>query len=215
MDTSSNELESSPPKYFCELCNLKFGFSNTLLRHNKNKHPDLFPAKVYQPTLPCGLCDTLFLAQVDICKHVSEVHSIKADVQDIEFDSVADFEKWKKVQEEKGSCLFTKRKQNRLAKGAVSDYFYCHRSGEFKSESKGIRAPRHHVTNRSGFQCSAFMTSKINSDGHVFVSYCIDHYGHDSLLVRLPLPDSTREQVKTLLIQERSPEFILKTAQSK
>lgn len=212
MDSSNSEGQSSQ-KSFCKLCNAKFAFPSGLWKHNKRKHPDVIPAPVRQPSLPCGLCNALFLLQVDICKHVSEVHSIKADVKDTEFESMDDFRTWKKAQEEKGKCLFANRKNKPLADGTRLDYYYCHRSGEFKSESKGIRAPRHHVTNRSGFQCSAFMISKINADGHISVSYCTDHYGHDHLLSRLPLPDSTREQVKTLLIQERNPDFIVKTAQ--
>ena len=77
---------------------------------------------------------------------------------------------------------------------------YCHRSGEYIPEGEGKRVPRHNVSDRCGFQCTAFaFTQTDTATGVVTVTYCLKHYLHDNLLSRLPLPQESRQRVKELL----------------
>lgn len=146
----SDDSESSTP-FRCSICipNITYKSKSGFWEHNKKYHEDVLANKTRQATMSCGLCDKSFLSQLDICNHVSESHSIKAKVCDIEFNSIKEFELWKAKNEEKKNCVFTRRTAE---KRNTTSYFYCHRSGNFNSESKGKRAPRHNQTNRIGFQ---------------------------------------------------------------
>uniref|UniRef100_A0A915J8V8 Uncharacterized protein n=1 Tax=Romanomermis culicivorax TaxID=13658 RepID=A0A915J8V8_ROMCU len=52
-----------------------------------------------------------------------------------------------------------------------------------------MKAPKQNVTNRIGFDCSAFAVVKFEKGGSVEVTACVDHYGHDNLLSRLTSMD--------------------------
>src|SRR5271163_4952211 len=98
MESANSEIIS------CEPCNITYKTPSGLWKHNAKVHPEISSsAKSFNATLACGLCDELFIKQTDICKHVSESHSISAAIQQIEFDSIDEFDTWKKMQEAK-SC---------------------------------------------------------------------------------------------------------------
>lgn len=194
--------------YSCDQCDVQFSSRPGLWRHNKNIHPTTAAMKSRTPKMKCGLCEELLFTQIDVCGHVSSVHSLPAAVQDDEFSSTKEFELWKKTEEDKKRCHFVKR-QCDTQLNSSSSYFYCHRSGEYSSKGKGIRAPRKNISNRTGFQCTAFITARTDSNGRVYVQYCFYHYGHKNEIDRLPLPQSTRDEIAIHLMDDRSPDWIM------
>lgn len=211
MDINNSTTEPSSnngKKYFCDVCNVEFSSRSGHWKHNQKLHPEKAASNTRIPKMKCGLCDQLFLSQVDICNHLTSVHTLPMTVQDKEFRSLADFDAWKKEEEEKGRFQFVKRHSN-----AASGYacYYCHRSGTFKTKGKqDRRAPRHDTSKLCNFQCSAFITLRITDSGTIYIQYCLSHYGHDHELKRLRVSQAVRDDIANQLMDERDTSFILR-----
>lgn len=204
-------------EHICNFCGKEYASRQSLFTHKNNIHKDEAESERRKPTLRCGHCETLFRTQLELCGHLSKDHEELARVEEKEFTAVDEFLQWKQEQERNGLFHFCKSGGDRVdsASGCKRQYFQCHRSGAFHSQATGKRAPRHNESVQVNFQCSAFAFAKIDSDGHVNVTYCLDHYKHDSALSNIRLPEEVRKQVAQYLIEKRSFEWIFKKIRSK
>ncbi|VEN40174.1 unnamed protein product [Callosobruchus maculatus] len=75
---------------------------------------------------------------------------------------------------------YVKRCSTKLSKiGEKRATYYCHRSGTFKSRSKGHRKIKKQGTKKIGKDCPARMYVKVSTTGEVTIDYIQTHVGHD------------------------------------
>lgn len=123
----------------------------------------------------------------------------------MEFESDEDFEVWKNQVQHDESIEFTCITSN--FQGRIKN-FQCHRSGKYictrgTRQGKKERAPpkRRAPSVKLGFDCSAFIYYKLQNDGKVLVTACMDHYGHDFDGRFLKVTAQQKESVKAVLKQ--------------
>ena len=74
-------------------------------------------------------------------------------------------------------------------------YFYCNRSGFFKSESKGIRNLNTQGSSKANTHCTAGMQLQFMAKNKVQVVYSKSHYGHTCNLGHIPISREVRLQI--------------------
>lgn len=124
---------------------------------------------------------------------------------------ISDFEEWKNSYEEKERCSFV------LTSGAKRTfdnnkvcYYYCNRSGYFRSKGKGERHTKSQGSSKLNTYCTAAMKATTDSKtGVVVVEFCEKHYGHEIELGHLRLPENVRLAIAGKLRQGVSIEHIL------
>ena len=107
---------------------------------------------------------------------------------------ISDFEEWKNSYEEKERCSFV------LTLGAKRTfdinkvcYYYCNRSGYFRSKGKGEHHTKSQGSSKLNTYCTAAMKATTDSKtGVVVVEFCEKHYGHEIELGHLRLPENVR-----------------------
>lgn len=167
----------------------------------------------------CGLCLGDSCSEVipsvqDLCDHLSSFHGISADIQNIEFPSTVEFQKWKAEVQNDGNFEFACKK-TRPNVNSVVKYYYCHRSGIYVSQSKGLRAPKKIGSVKTGFWCSAFAVVTTYSTDAVSVTYCLDHYGHDDNVARLHLQQDIKSRIAQYVRDKQTIDWIMEKIRSK
>ncbi|CAF3785672.1 unnamed protein product [Rotaria sordida] len=98
------------------------------------------------------------------------------------FTSVADFTDWKVSFESRTGSKYVK---NCGAKGKsdnqTTEYYYCNRTGPYKSIGQGLRRSKAQGSLRCGIHCTSSMKVEIQNDEHITVQYYPAHYGHSHL----------------------------------
>ena len=156
----------------------------------------------------CGVCQTGFDNQKELCSHVSSNHSQRADIVTLEFNSEVEFQSWKSRIELEKNAKFSTTHSGR----DVRRRFLCHRSGQFKSKASEdpskSRAPRSTPSVRIGFTCTAFITAyPRGNNGAVSVEACLDHYGRGCAVKHLPLSEDTKAKIVRMLKDHRSVNY--------
>lgn len=96
--------------------------------------------------------------------------------------------------EEKMMCLYVRYTSPKiLATEEKISYYYCHRSGDFDSQSKGKRSLKGLGSNKIFGHCPSTMTVKISND--VTVNFCGTHYGHEDSLGRVPVSKEQKAKI--------------------
>uniref|UniRef100_A0A915IGY5 C2H2-type domain-containing protein n=1 Tax=Romanomermis culicivorax TaxID=13658 RepID=A0A915IGY5_ROMCU len=176
-NTSSHlQMSASPSKktFVCAICSASFAHSSGLRRHRLKQHPGQSP--VTNDTKKCGECGEKFSNMQKLCAHVKDVHNFDANIEKYTFPNKAEYEEWRKCVERKGCFQFVNRGSSSHGEGGI--YLFCHRSGCYRPKGSNLRAPKSNVTNRIGYDFSAFAAVKFSA-GRVEVTACLDHYGHD------------------------------------
>lgn len=75
-----------------------------------------------------------------------------------------------------------------------------------------MRAPKATITNKINTTCPVFANITRKND-KIYVAACLTHIGHDDLLKRIPLSETDRQGIATLLMQERSADWIVQHEQ--
>ena len=121
-----------------------------------------------------------------------------------------EFEEWKHFFEEKRLSSFV---QTTGSKKTVDDkkvlYYYCNRSGYFRSKGKGERHSKSQGTSKINSYCTATIKATVEETGVVFVELCETHYGHEIELGHLRLPENVRLAIAGKLRQGVTMEHIL------
>lgn len=173
-------------KFQCAICNKFFAAKNTLKRHMGRFHvsPDMAGMEKKE------------------CKRPSKADSSIRQIRRLsnlvmEFNNVAEFEEWKKQEEDAAVARFVKVRGDYMKNnGTVTKAFYCHRSGHY---TPLMYQPRRRVkiqgSCKAGAICPAAMIVKILPTGQVQVSYCSQHRGHEFEIAHIGLRKENRQQV--------------------
>lgn len=196
--------------HVCVGCRKTFLYASGLSRHRKNCES----ATPSAGGRKCGLCDKNFASMIDLCSHLCESHCIAADIEELQFSDVREFDEWMERSQECGK--FLAKETYTTTKTSVITYYFCNRSGAYESQSNGRRAAKPYGTIKCGFTCSAFVTASTDStSGAVSVTCCLAHYKHDKNAAKLHLPDSVRLQIANYVRDKRSIDWILEKFRGK
>lgn len=99
-----------------------------------------------------------------------------------------------------GYAYICRISEKTLSRGEAKTHFICHRSGTFKSESKGQRRLKKIGSNKIGTTCPSVMeVSRSLSDGKVHVEFWKTHIGHEADMQRTPVPKKIRPKNSGLI----------------
>ena len=108
--------------------------------------------------------------------------------KNIAFESINQFKEWKLQEERKSKAHFVRNSSIKEYGSVKYMYYYCNRSGHYKSKGNGERSPQSQGTCRSGNTCIAYMkTMEDTLSKSVVVEYCSTHTGHEIKVKYLPI----------------------------
>lgn len=106
-----------------------------------------------------------------------------------------EFEEWKTEYERDKRSYFVKGSGTKVTGPTKINYFYCNRSGYFKSESKGVRLLKSQGTSKLDAYCTAGIQVYHLNGGKIKVLVNKSHYGHTCSLGHIPLPQHVRNDI--------------------
>lgn len=151
----------------------------------------------------CGICDVQGTKpQLDL--HYIDAHEININVENITFVNSDTFQEWKCAIEKENHCKYIAacgRKQN-------SERYICHRSGEFKSKSKGLRSLKKQGSKKIGSYCPSKIIVRKYGD-MCDVTFVKTHIGHENELCHVTLSNDMRAKIAHRLSQKIPPVIVL------
>ncbi|GFT92997.1 uncharacterized protein NPIL_21081 [Nephila pilipes] len=118
------------------------------------------------------------------------------DHTELELNSFNDFLAWKAEIENNTKSKFISYSTKHInIHGVKYYYFRCHRSGNFMSESKGLRHLKILGSNKINAYCPAALKVTEHTDGKCIVSYQKVHVGHQNDLGHLFLTADERKNI--------------------
>ncbi len=106
-----------------------------------------------------------------------------------------EFNEWKLAYEKRTFSWFVKSSGNKVSNGKKLAYYYCNRSGFFKSESKGERSLKNSGSSKIDSHCTAGIQLKTCNDGKIAAKVYHTHYDHFAELCHLRIPIDVRLKV--------------------
>ncbi|XP_049811058.1 uncharacterized protein LOC126253607 [Schistocerca nitens] len=146
----------------------------------------------------CPLCDISVLSKKSYYDHLSMKHAVSIASEETEFASFQEFSEWKKQTERKTLSLYVKKCGSYRTSDNVNRHsLVCHRSGQYVSNSKGIRRMKIQGTNKIEGVCPSSIEVTEAGDGSCKVKYVVTHVGHQDGVRHLNL---TEEERNTLAV---------------
>ena len=120
--------------------------------------------------------------------HLKDEHNMQTCTKNIAFESINQFKEWKLQEERKSKAHFVRNSSIKEYGSVKYMYYYCNRSGHYKSKGNGERSPQSQGTCKSGNTCIAYMkTMEDTLSKSVVVEYCSTHTGHEIKVKHLPI----------------------------
>ena len=145
-----------------------------------------------------------------LATHVKNSHDVSVNWSEHSFASFKQFLDWK-CEEEESTCSYYIKHGGSIASSSVHyHYFYCNRSGSFKSKGSGARNIKVQNSSKIGATCIAHM--KVEEDtknGLCKVQYCSTHCGHKKELAYMRIPESLKIKIASQLRQGVSVNSIM------
>ncbi|XP_035214273.1 D-ribitol-5-phosphate cytidylyltransferase-like isoform X2 [Stegodyphus dumicola] len=176
----------------CSVCAKTFTFNKNLYQHMRKKH-NITPQ--LQGKISCPLqCEEKFRTYKELRTHLESFHTCTLEKEDHDFPDYETFETWKKRLEMTSGYAYIRRiSEKMLRKGEAKSHYICHRSGVFRSESKGHRKLKKIGSNKIGTTCPSIMeVSRSLSDGKVKIVFWKTHFGHEADIQRTPISKKFR-----------------------
>ncbi|GFQ66803.1 uncharacterized protein TNCT_611881 [Trichonephila clavata] len=141
----------------------------------------------------CPLCYGKFEKQ-EIIFHFKNAHDIDMNHIELEFNSFNDYLAWKAEIENRTKSKFVSYGSKHInTHGVKCYYFRCHRSGNFVSDSKGLRYLKILGSNKINAYCPPALKVTQHTDGKCVVSYQNVHIGHQNDIGHLFLTAGERK----------------------
>lgn len=126
-------------------------------------------------------------------KHYNTVHGRNLRIKRKQFSSETEFDIWKKYIEREYSSWFVSSQGSKSYTNHTIKYYHCNRSGFFRKKEPKKRCRKSRGTSKINGKCCAFMTiRKDRMSGKVDVEYCLEHIGHTTKSIHVPLPAEIR-----------------------
>lgn len=183
-DKTENENNTAKRQQVtCSECKESFSSNSTLYRHQRTRHGMETVKSADGPDghgqLICPLCESHHNSFISLDKHLESAHStVLQHHGPISFNSMTDFEKWKREQEENQPSFFSKRNKKQSANGEFTVYYRCNRSGHSRRQVEGESTRLHWAPSmKISATCPARMILRKRIDGFE-VDYQSCHVGH-------------------------------------
>ena len=138
----------------------------------------------------------------EINSHIKAKHGISVDVTNWTFSCFSAFTEWKEEEERVTHSLYVMHNAPKTINDLQHYYYYCNRTGAYKSRGNKERAIKSQGTSKTNSFCSAYMKAVIClKTGSVIVAYAETHYNHQKQLGHLHLSNTTRTIVAEKLKQ--------------
>ncbi|XP_076275530.1 uncharacterized protein LOC143206739 [Rhynchophorus ferrugineus] len=194
----------------CDYCKNAYCSISNVYRHMRRFHPEKIEPvkeKVQRNLSRCPLCEYTS-SRSQLVEHIQSFHNIKFEQERLEFDSIEDFEKWKENVERITKASFPKVTGTYIGRKIKASKFECHRSGIYKSASKGERHLKHNGSVKMNAYCPACI--RLIQDGTKYeVEFIKTHVGHENSLANLFLSKTDREIIAAKLTAKVSKDTIL------
>ena len=146
----------------------------------------------------------------NLIDHLQKKHKYEVEIQALHFTGFESFLLWKDEEETKTHSSFVQQCAPQTYASRQHWYYYCNRSGTYKSKTKGVRCIKSQGTCKTGQRCIAHIkATKHLVTGEVDVQYCKTHHNHEVSLGHLRMPNATRMKIVTQLQQGVTIERIM------
>lgn len=205
----AKKLGKLPKK--CFLCNRNYASQFTLNRHLTTQHKVKITPGNRVLQCPVDKCLRSFNYMGALRTHLKEFHHINlCDGVLLQFPTLEAFLTWKTEEEKRTHTKFVRpHGKYKRHDGAEVHQFYCHRSGYYNSEGKGIRKLKSQGSCKMGSVCPATITAYKLPMGTVDVKYHSTHVGHLTDLEELYLSHEERVKVNDMVSKSVSFSAIL------
>ncbi|CAF2717476.1 unnamed protein product [Rotaria sp. Silwood2] len=184
-DALDNGGGGGASRFVCSMCAKVYRSGAGLRYHKRKRHRGMVePTALHRVKCQEAGCTYQMLAISDLRNHLANHHQ-KPEykcTEEKKFTSVADFTDWKVSFESRTGSKYVK---NCGAKGKsdnqTTEYYYCNRTGPYKSVGQGLRRSKAQGSLRCGIHCTSSMKVEIQNDEHITVQYYPAHYGHSHL----------------------------------
>ena len=152
-----------------------------------------------------------FSSIAKLISHLQEQHQTQISLQNLNFTSLEEFNKWKVKEERLNNAYYVQHTANKVYGDNVHHYLmYCNRSGIARSQSEGKRITKAQGSCKIGETCCSYIkVSQNKPSGKVNVQYCPTHINHSAELAHLPIPSDTKHVIAAKLHEGVSLEKIL------
>ena len=151
-----------------------------------------------------------FKTIIQLIEHLKQSHHQEMFVETQTFANWKDFVSWKEQEQTMNKCWFVKHRGDRKTKAHIVSWFYCNRSGFFKTRGNGKRSLNSQGSSKIHDYCSAFVTTRTDLvTGEVVAEYCLRHRGHKRELCFNRMSSELRLEVVAKLAQGVSMTNIL------
>ncbi|KAL1502264.1 hypothetical protein ABEB36_007430 [Hypothenemus hampei] len=189
--------------YKCYNCHLIFYKKKELITHmrlHNNLHKRLL--------CPIKECKDMFNRYTLLRSHLKDCHNLSIEQENYEFETLTEFNKWKKEKEEALKVNYIQNSSKKKLKNRVVTYYECHRS----LGSRLIENAKRHIkstgTNKINRACPSTLTVTFNSE-KVSVVFYSRHIGHAKEIGRLRLNQDERHRIAGKLSQGVTVERVL------
>nr|XP_022334767.1 uncharacterized protein LOC111131491 [Crassostrea virginica] len=189
----------------CPRCKKKFFNKSTMIRHLKSYHQKGNEKKICCSISTCPLTFSNVEALVD---HLKSFHGANIEIENLTFDSLDSFEKFKELESMKTNTRFVKHRQSKMNKnGSQSFTLVCHRDGLKRDHlRKGEKYQGKRKANLKGSckiekLCPSRMSVSVKADGSVNVRFIKSHTHSTGFEESrfLPMPELVRSEICTML----------------
>ncbi|XP_030017106.1 uncharacterized protein LOC115437873 isoform X2 [Sphaeramia orbicularis] len=196
----------------CNFCAAEFTTKQALCKHKYRKHKEEHQQdRHHKQQRKCPLCSEFRCSTVkQLNIHLNSKHQQNARTNLKNFTSFDEFLEWKKNQEKSTNAWFIQRSGPNESKESTKLYYYCNRSGVFKSKGQDKRSLKSQGSSRIGCCCAAFIVATISkSTSHVSVEYCFCHTGHSMTMAHLRISNESKLEIADKLSKGVAVEKIL------
>lgn len=133
MPTKSKKDTKSEYLFSCS-CGNNFTYKHHFQFHKRTCHNDTEKRK----NKKCPLCHYMGADKKEMVTHFKEKHHIMVKTRELQFASFENFKEWKsKIEAETYSWYI--RNSTTSGRKVEKTYYYCHRSGQYKTQGVGLR----------------------------------------------------------------------------
>ena len=116
----------------CEICQRVVQRKSNLVRHYKHVHKQVYLDRSTKTKHKClhPECKEVFYHRTRLIAHCKNVHNVECETEELSFDDINDFFKWK-IEEESGSfSYFSRRSAVKDFQSVRVYYFVCQHDGD-------------------------------------------------------------------------------------
>ncbi|XP_065223966.1 uncharacterized protein LOC135848107 [Planococcus citri] len=179
----------------CASCEFKSYRKKELIRHIRRNHSS--STSSLKSRMKCPLCDTYVISYQCLYQHISQLHNIPIEEEELEFKNETEFLTWKMNVEKETQNHYRAQRGARKKQNCFLREYVCHRSynpSYVVKDTERKRAKKSPGSNKMGAVCPAKMVVKIEPD-KVLVNFVRCHVGHSHDVIRMRLFDHERAEI--------------------